>query len=269
MQRPYRQELKVRKKVMQHFERQHRFVVNTWRDLYDDVFLWYYSTYGKSYNRQQSKALVQKFNSMEEYREKMELDTMVEDIKPDIEKAIVIGYKQSYNTHARELDKVGISFKLKNPLVEEYMNEFEDLQLSDYRGSISWTTKNRVIRELRKGVKEWLSYTEIWTNIQNLDKSLFNKARASLIAANETGKAFEVWNYIPMLEAEKAGAKVTKQWLTVHDDRVTEECRANENMGWIQLSLPYPSSDAIAPRKANPSCRCTMQYYMTYDLPWE
>lgn len=261
MQRPYRQELKVRKKVLSHFNKQYKFVKETWRELYDDLAMWYYTSYGKTYNRETSKELTRKFETMEEYWDLMWLEDMIEDIKPEVEKAVIIGYKQSYNTHSEWLDKVGISFNLKNPIVEEYMNEFDDLQLSDYRGSVSYTTKNWVIRELRRWIKEGLSYTEIGENIEALDKTLFSKSRAKLIAANETGRAFEVWNYIPMEEAARQWVKVIKKWLTVNDDRVTVECSANQNVGWINLDNVYESWDKISPRKSNPRCRCTMQYY--------
>lgn len=81
-----------------------------------------------------------------------------------------------------------------------------------------------------------LSYTEVAKNIQKLDQTLFSLNRAKLIATNETGKAYEHGNYVPMKEAANQGATVEKKRLTVHDDRVTASCRTNEAQGRIGIN---------------------------------
>lgn len=80
----------------------------------------------------------------------MGLYEMIYTIKEDIKKVFLIGYKVNYRKHKDSLDLFNVDFEVNNPAVAEYMRGFEDLHLSNYKGSISLTTKNNVIAELRK-----------------------------------------------------------------------------------------------------------------------
>lgn len=54
----------------------------------------------------------------------------------------------------------------------------------------------------------------------------------------------------------KTGAKSAKSWGTVNDEKVSAECMANQQAGWISNDSKFPSGDQLAPRKGNKKCRC-------------
>lgn len=59
------------------------------------------------------------------------------------------------------------------------------------------------------------------------------------------------------------GNTVEKEWMTVHDGRVTPSHTANEAQGRIPLSQPFePTGDMIPPASDNPRCRCTVKYFV-------
>lgn len=250
----FRYELKIRKQVYKSLKKQHAFLVENGEELYNSIFLRYFTTY-KTLN-----GVEKWFSRLEEFWEQMGIYDMIDKMKTDIQKVFQIGYKVNYRKHKDSLTPYNVDFELNNPAVAEYIRKFEDLHLSNYKGSISFTTKNNVIAELRKWVEQNLSYTEVAKNIQVLDQSLFSLNRAKLIATNETGKAYEFGNYVPMKEAANQGATVEKQRSTVHDNRVTAQCKANENEWWIPLKQVWGSGDDLPPRERNPRCRCTCLY---------
>ena len=85
-----------------------------------------------------------------------------------------------------------------------------------------------------------------------------------MIASNEIGHAYEQGNFIPIQDAVAEGHKAKKEWSTVGDDKVTEECRDNQGMGKIKHDKDFLSGDMTAPRAGNPRCRCTTLYEITF-----
>jgi hypothetical protein len=81
-----------------------------------------------------------------------------------------------------------------------------------------------------------------------------------MIATNEIGHAYGKGNSIPIEDAVKKGKTATKKWLTTNDDKVTEECGANEDEGWIPFKDTFSSGDTEAPRDSHPRCRCDTLY---------
>lgn len=234
---------------------QHKYLKDNRRDLYDNVFLRYFSRYWKFIDD-----TWEDINSLEEFRKSMWLYAMIEKIEPYVNKSIVLWYKVWYRQNRTALINFWISFDLQNPVVTWYIDTFNALHLSDKFGSISLTTKNAVLAELRRWVSERLSYSDIAKNINALDSQIFSKSRAKLIATREIGKAYEVWNFVPMREAKAQWAKVSKYRKTVWDDRVTEECKENQNAWRIELDTPRPSWDVETPRDWNPRCRCSSRF---------
>lgn len=234
---------------------QHKYLKENRRELYDNVFLRYFSRYWKFIDDSWEE-----ISSLEEFWKAMGLYTMVDSVGTYVNKSIILWYKVGFRQNKNVLINFWISFDLQNPVVSEYMDTFSALHLSDRYGSISLTTKNAVLAELRKWISESLSYTDIAKNINALDSQIFSKSRAKLIATREIGKAYEVWNYIPMREAKAQWAKVNKYWKTVWDDRVTEPCKENQAAWWIELDTPWPTGDIETPRDWNPRCRCSTRF---------
>jgi hypothetical protein len=160
------------------------------------------------------------------------------------------------------LAKLGIAFDLANQRAVQYLSGLRSLHLSDRQGSIDKYTKERIVAIIHEGVASGSTYTEMGKLIQDQgDEGVFSPARAQGIAVYETGQAYEYGNRVPMMEAEqRTGDKVLHHWITGGDDKVTEECAANEDQGWIPIEVPFKSGHDNPPRYPNVNCRCTTGY---------
>lgn len=67
-------------------------------------------------------------------------------------------------------------------------------------------------------------------------------------------------SYAREKEAQAFGAKF-KVWMTVGDDRVSQQCRSNQSAGPIPLKDSFPSGHSRPP--CHPNCRCTLGYSMS------
>jgi hypothetical protein len=161
-----------------------------------------------------------------------------------------------------KLGKLGISFNVKHPDAVKYLSGLESLHLSDRYGSISATTNKIVRYYIRDAVETGESYSSLAKAITQLGKEgVFSPARAEMIAVNQMGNAYEEGKAIVAQEAQSiVGENMMAFWQTVDDDRVTEECAANEDAGWLPMGVPFPSGDTQAPRAGNPRCRCAIRY---------
>ncbi len=165
-----------------------------------------------------------------------------------------------------KLSDFGISFDIKNKKAIEFLDAKRTLELSNYKGNIDATTKQNISRILLDAANSGQSYQKTAQQIMAQGEAgVFSQARGQLIATHEIGVAYETGNRIPIDEFQKENPDrpVQKYWQTVEDDRVTPECAANEDEGWIELDKPFPSSDQNAPRYGNPRCRCFTKYQIT------
>jgi len=190
-----------------------------------------------------------------------DLDAIFDDLNPDLLIQIVLEHAQTamqfgadYRIKESNLAEIGISFDLLNPLAVQYLQTDRPLVLAN----MTDTTKNEIKPILQAALDSGQSYNETAREIA--DAFAFSRDRSLMIAVNEIGHAYEWGNYVPMKDAQDKGHKSEKSWLTVGDDRVTEECNANQRMGWLMLDRPFASGDLTAPRTSNPRCRCTTLY---------
>ena len=126
---------------------------------------------------------------------------------------------------------------------------------------INDTTRKEIARIVSDGVKSGSSYNDIAKAIKNKfeefavpmpQKHVSN--RAVLVAVTELANAYcegnaQVGNYL-----QDNGVKMMKAWQTLEDDRVSDGCRENERVGWIQIDKEFPSGHMHPPRF--PGCRC-------------
>ena len=77
------------------------------------------------------------------------------------------------------------------------------------------------------------------------------------LRAHETGNAYEEATLIQSQSLQSAGLPMEKYWLTSHDDRVSDGCMENEDVGWIPLDDAFPSGD-MRPLRF-PGCRCALE----------
>jgi SPP1 gp7 family putative phage head morphogenesis protein len=86
------------------------------------------------------------------------------------------------------------------------------------------------------------------------DDFLFSEKRARVIARTETARALG--------QGQKGAAEEQgrdeKRWATSGDDLVSDDCRENENAGWISITDAFPSGVDTVPQ--HPNCRCVVRY---------
>lgn len=201
---------------------------------------------------------------------KDEINKMLDDLPENeiIADAVASGGQISYLKGAKtahqqfSMAKVGIDFSLINPDAIDYLNKKKTLHLSDYKGSITRTTKRQILKILTDAAESGQSYQDTAKQImQQGDEGVFSYFRSQMIATNEIGHAYGEGNHEMVdIYKQETGAIMEKCWLTVNDDQVTEECMANQDMGWIGFDEHFDSGDSIAPRQTNPRCRCDCGY---------
>lgn len=87
---------------------------------------------------------------------------------------------------------------------------------------------------------------------------IYSTSRADLIARHEARLGYETGRQLSaysMLAAEKI---LQKHWYNQGDDRVTDECIANQRAGWITYGGTFPSGAMHPPQHYN--CRCWLRY---------
>lgn len=163
------------------------------------------------------------------------------------------------------LKEFGISFTLKHPDAVKYLKDKETLELSNYKGNITFTTKSKIKEIIADGILKGKSYTEIAQDISAQGQAgVFSSARAELIAVRESAYAYEFGKKVPMDEfvAKNPERTVVKYWQTVGDSQVTPECEENEAASPIGYNEAFPNdgNQQTAPRDGNPRCRCATSY---------
>lgn len=160
--------------------------------------------------------------------------------------------------------KATLSFNIPTEPAVAYLRRMETLHLSQAQGSIYATTQKEILTILREWVSSWVSYTEIAKQIQNTQPFVFSKARAKLIAVQETGQAYWWANFEPAKEMQRQGNVMGKQWATSRDGKVRETHRQNMEQWVIPLDQPWAGTWDIYAPSNDFNCRCTS----TYKIIW-
>lgn len=201
---------------------------------------------------------------------KDEIKDLLDDMDEQEEIAGLIGesgstaYKKGAKTINKQfkMSEVGVSFELLNDNAIRYLQGKKTLNLSNYRGSINYTTKKRILSILVEAAEKGDSYQKTAKKIQEQGaEGVFSKARAEMIAVHEIGEGYEQGNR-EMVDVymQETGAQIQKLWIDSQDDLVTPECEANGDQGWIGFEEDFLSGDLAAPRASNPRCRCSTGY---------
>lgn len=149
--------------------------------------------------------------------------------------------------------KLDTSFDLKNPRAVKYIKS----RGAENVKSINETTKDQLKTLIAKAVEDSKSYTEITSLIRQMFAD-FAQYRARLIAVTEVGNGYEAGNRMLIDDLTAGGLEMEKAWGTVGDDKVDDECAANEAEGWIPVNQAHKSGHDNP--LAHPKCRCTEFY---------
>lgn len=186
----------------------------------------------------------------------VEVDRIAADVTATARATFKKGGKYAHET--LNMGDYGVSFNLLNNDAVEYLDALTDLHLSNYRGSITYTTRKRLITILSEAATTGMSYQETAKLIRAQgDAGVFSQARGELIAVRETRAAYETGKrkMVDLFE-KQTGTRSAKSWVTVGDANVTPECASNQAAGWIEKEATFPSGDLQPPRSKNPRCRC-------------
>jgi SPP1 gp7 family putative phage head morphogenesis protein len=160
---------------------------------------------------------------------------------------------------------VTLSFDLKNPRTVTFLQSYG----ADLVSSVNDETKEQLRAILADGIDSGASYQQIAKAIKQLFPYMSGRttgpkhirSRAGLIAITESAKAYSQGNFDFIKSASDTGLTFEKAWLTVGDDRVSDDCRANQNGGWIALDDAFLSGVKLVPQ--HPGCRCVVVYRRT------
>lgn len=262
-----RKEVKAYTIVQKSFKKQAEWLEENVEDLYNN----YTVNIGLAYNYLSNANVhiypIQEKRRQDEYWEEplawfwraMGIGEMIKDLGPVIAKSYEKGYKLSYRLFKKKLEENGFNYYPE--LISDYEKYWWELNLSNYKGAITYTTKWDVVKILKDWIDNHLGGTEIRKRIAEYNPILFSKARARAIAVTEMHKAYEFGNLQPMQQLNSVGIPVKKKWLTCWDDKVRPEHAACEDEGRVDISYTYPSVWVdIPPGWVN--CRCTILYHI-------
>lgn len=191
------------------------------------------------------------------FRRSMWIYEMIESLKEHIFKSADKWYKLTYRLLEPLLTENWFSYYTDE--ISNYANMRWELNLSNYKWSISRTTKFDVVKILKNWIDNNLTPKEVAKQINQLDDKLFWKPRARTIAVTEMRKAYEYWNYQPVAQLESVWVQMEKQRQTCDDAKVREEHMECELLWRVRSDFVYPSVWTMYPPWW-PNCRCTMLY---------
>jgi SPP1 gp7 family putative phage head morphogenesis protein len=144
-----------------------------------------------------------------------------------------------------------MSFTLEHPAAAAYLQERGAERVTRIRQ----TTRETLRAILGRAAEEGWSYQRTAKAIRERYRH-FSKDRARNIAVFELGDAYEHGNMLVAKDLQDGGLEMQMSWLTVGDDRVRPEHRANQAEGWIPLDDAFSSGSDRPP--TDPGCRCTL-----------
>lgn len=157
---------------------------------------------------------------------------------------------------------LGSSFDLSNPRAVAWL----DGHAADLVAGINDTSRAKLGSLITSGRAEGQSYTKIaaqiraqfaaWGTPNPASPLAHIRDRAELIAVTETATAYEAGQRQQVDGVVAAGIAIEKSFLTSDDERLCEECSANEGEGWIPESDDFQHGDA----PVHPGCRCDVLY---------
>ena len=258
-----RREIKIRTLINKSFKKQREFLEAHVEDLYENYKFNIELTRNNLNNEhihlypEKSRNDIENNEPLWWFRKEMWVDDLIESIKPQIKKSVERWYKKSFRILQPLLAKNWFTYYPDT--IDNYANYRWELELSNYKWTISHTTKHDVIEVLKNWIDNHLTVSEVADQINKLNDRLFSPARANTIAVSEVWKAYEYWNYMPVQQLASVWVPMKKKRETCHDSRVRIEHREAEEEWRVNLDYIYPSVWVAIPPWW-PNCRCTMLY---------
>ena len=189
------------------------------------------------------------------------LKTVQEEIKKHpisdfVSDTVVAGYLISIFEKGGQsfLDKHNLpkTFKLTNETIREIIKQRPAVL---FKG-IDETTSKWISDQIVVGKKSGVSNQDLIDTITDEVPS-YSEFRAETIVRTESASMI---GQSEQVTASKNGAS-HKDWMTAEDDRVSDECMANEAQGTIGIDSRFVSGAFVPPQ--HPNCRCVVNYQFT------
>ncbi len=173
--------------------------------------------------------------------------------------------EQTRRAIARGVNKgitdLGTAFNLANPRAEAWLNENAAWLVQH----VNDTTRNG-LRQMLTGAREaGYSYDKTvkmlkreYGGLSAARPQAHIRDRATLIATNETAKAYERGTKLVVEKLQASGLEMEKSWLTAGGSHVDPVCADFEGMGFIPADESF--GGMIGEPPAHPACRCTTLY---------
>lgn len=259
-----KREVKIYSIIQKSFNKQKKFLHDNLKELYEKyplnisiarekINIQHVHLYPDKKNRE----TIEWIDVLDWFRKEMWVYDLIEDMQPQLKRAVEKWYKRSF----RLLEPLLIEnwFSYYEDVISNYARERWTLNLSDFKGAISYTTKHDVIQILKQWLDENRTYEEVAEKITWIDERLFGKPRARSIAITEMWKAYEYWNYQPIKQLTSVWILMEKKRQTCEDSKVRPEHRECEQEWRVDSNYIYPSVWVwIPPWGVN--CRCTILY---------
>ena len=160
-----------------------------------------------------------------------------------------------YSTGSTEMitwgkTKAGVPIAFEGPPISQAISwaEKEGARLVT---QMDTETKRRLAQVVSDGIANKRGVPGLARDIRTTFADM-SKHRSELIARTETSNALSQARLDRMQDMGIEG----KEWVTVGDDRVSEECEANEGQGVIPANQAFTSGPMAPPQ--HPDCRCTV-----------
>mgnify|MGYP003288395256 CR=1 FL=1 len=151
--------------------------------------------------------------------------------------------------------QIPVTFKLTNQEIIRGMEAYRDQLIV----KLDETTKNFIADQIITGKQQGLGNEAIADAIRDKIPQTY-EGRAENIVFTETSNMIGA---AQQTTAVKNGAS-HKEWITVGDEAVDEDCLMNEGAGMIGINAAFPTGHQREP--AHPRCRCTVEYTMMPTL---
>ena len=161
---------------------------------------------------------------------------------------------------------VDVVWDLTNEAAVAYLDE----RIASFADEVNKTTEEAIAIIARDGLKAGLGYDQVAKQIsakfadfaQGVGQDHL-KSRAHRAAVSEFGNALSESSRQVAKTVQASGLKMQKAWITRGDSKVSDGCKANAKVGYIDLDEEYPSGHQRPTRF--PGCRCYEEHRVAPD----
>ena len=167
--------------------------------------------------------------------------------------------------HSKDYKHDASSTKVMDPILFTSVNEYNKANPLPWLIEHNKKNKTAMLKIIKSGIKEELSYTKIASNLNTEFPELKVKSKchhatyiSTEIVLTEMRIRSEIKKYEDALIQKSHGWELKKKWNSMPDSNICNICKENCAVGWIPLIDSFPSEHIYAP--GHMACRCNVTY---------